>query len=127
MRKILTLIFTFIVFDALACRAPYRVNSSIIEFQYLEEKGAYRVIAPASVGQSKIRSVSLVFTKQDVSPETAREERHEINGQTIEQSWVGILHSMALHEHDSWIEVTWYKERCPTIAIKKVQLFDIST
>ena len=127
MRKILALIFTFIVFDALACRAPYRVNSSIIEFQYLEEKGTYRVIAPAFVGQSTIGPVNLVFTKQGVSPGTAREEKYEINGQTIEQSWIGNLRSMSLPEQDSWIEVTWYSESCPTIAIKKVQLFEIST
>ena len=127
MRKIVAFLFIFIAFDTLACRAPYRAESSIIEFQYLEEKGSYKVIAPVFVGQSKIGSVNIIFTKQGVSPVYAREQQYEIDGQIVEESWVGILHSMSLPEHDSWIEVTWNTERCPTIAIKKVQLIETST
>ena len=127
MRKILVFLLSFIASDAFACRAPYVASGKIIKFQYLEEKGSYKVIAPAYVGQSEIKSVSIFFTQKGLSSSSTREQQYDITGKVVVDSWVGVLHLISSTAHDSWIEVIWDTEKCPTVAKKKVKLFEFST
>ena len=127
MIRLLLLIILGISADVLACRAPVKIDSAIIEISYLDTKGKYSIKIPAQIGDSKLGRAGLFFMKTGSSVNGKHEFGRELDLERHGASLIGEFSAYSKQGYDAFISARWPVRPCPAFSRKKIQLFPINS